>query len=33
MLNILSSTHYQRLPVPGIVATCGDKGDCTAGKH
>lgn len=33
MLNILSSTHYQHLPVPGIEATCGDKGDCTAGKH
>lgn len=33
MLNILSSTHYQCLPVPGIEATCGDKGVCTAGKH
>lgn len=33
MLNTLSSIQYQCLPVPGIEATCGDKGDCTAGKH
>lgn len=32
-LNTVNSIHYQCLPVPGIEATCGDKGDCTAGKH
>lgn len=33
MFNTLSSIHYQYLPVPEIEATCGDKGDCIAGKH